>query len=103
MKLLIASCDLPEILIEQIGHFFEHYKDLKKGKWVKLARWVDRGGAEAFIRSGIARAAAGTAGSKSEPRLPRHQGRARAVRGRNGARRQALKTRKESKACARRA
>lgn len=28
--------DLPEILIKKIIHFFEHYKDLEKGKWVKL-------------------------------------------------------------------
>lgn len=30
---------LPNILIEQIGHFFTHYKDLEKGKWVKLDGW----------------------------------------------------------------
>ncbi|HZV23582.1 MAG TPA: inorganic diphosphatase, partial [Luteimonas sp.] len=29
--------------LERIGHFFEHYKDLEKGKWVKLDGW---GGAE---------------------------------------------------------
>jgi inorganic pyrophosphatase len=28
---------------ERIGHFFEHYKDLEKGKWVKVDGW---GGAE---------------------------------------------------------
>jgi inorganic pyrophosphatase len=33
--------DLPSVLIEQIAHFFEHYKDLEKGKWVKLVRWID--------------------------------------------------------------
>lgn len=31
--------DLPEITIKQIEHFFEHYKDLEKGKWVKVAGW----------------------------------------------------------------
>lgn len=31
--------DLPEILIKQIGHFFEHYKDLEAGKWVKVDGW----------------------------------------------------------------
>lgn len=31
--------DLPEILIKQIGHFFEHYKDLESGKWVKVDGW----------------------------------------------------------------
>ncbi|HYE49766.1 MAG TPA: inorganic diphosphatase [Azospirillaceae bacterium] len=30
---------LPQILVEQIGHFFEHYKDLEKGKWVRVVRW----------------------------------------------------------------
>ncbi len=33
--------DLPEILIRQIGHFFEHYKDLEAGKWVKIEGWAD--------------------------------------------------------------
>ncbi|MEE4377653.1 MAG: inorganic diphosphatase [Candidatus Competibacteraceae bacterium] len=31
--------DLPKMLLEQISHFFEHYKDLDKGKWVKLEGW----------------------------------------------------------------
>ena len=35
--------DLPEITLQQIQHFFEHYKDLEPGKWVKVLRW---GGAE---------------------------------------------------------
>lgn len=30
---------LPTILVEQITHFFEHYKDLEKGKWVRVVRW----------------------------------------------------------------
>lgn len=30
---------LPEILREQIAHFFEHYKDLEHGKWVKVTGW----------------------------------------------------------------
>ncbi len=33
--------DLPELLIKQIGHFFEHYKDLEPGKWVKVDGWKD--------------------------------------------------------------
>ena len=28
--------DLPELLLKQISHFFEHYKDLEPGKWVKV-------------------------------------------------------------------
>jgi len=31
--------DLPSILRDQIKHFFEHYKDLEEGKWVKIVRW----------------------------------------------------------------
>ena len=33
--------DLPPIVLSQIGHFFEHYKDLEKGKWVKVEGWGD--------------------------------------------------------------
>jgi len=47
--------DLPEIVIEQIGHFFEHYKDLEKGKWVKLLRWAEPSEAAELIRAGIDR------------------------------------------------
>lgn len=31
--------DLPQILLDQIVHFFEHYKDLEQGKWVKVQGW----------------------------------------------------------------
>ena len=31
--------DLPPLLISQIEHFFQHYKDLEPGKWVKLSGW----------------------------------------------------------------
>ena len=31
--------DVPESLLNQISHFFQHYKDLEKGKWVKLGGW----------------------------------------------------------------
>jgi len=31
--------ELPEIFLQQITHFFEHYKDLEKGKWVKIKGW----------------------------------------------------------------
>ncbi|TCT02180.1 inorganic diphosphatase [Aquabacter spiritensis] len=39
--------DLPDITIQQIEHFFAHYKDLEPGKWVKIVRW---GGAEEAFR-----------------------------------------------------
>jgi inorganic pyrophosphatase len=55
-KRVTSYRDLPEILVEQIGHFFEHYKDLEKGKWVKLVRWAEVGEAADLIRSGIERA-----------------------------------------------
>ena len=32
--------DLPEMLMEQIAHFFEHYKDLDEGKWVRVEGWA---------------------------------------------------------------
>lgn len=31
--------DIPEITLKQISHFFEHYKDLESGKWVKIDGW----------------------------------------------------------------
>lgn len=50
--------DLPEVLTEQIAHFFQHYKDLEKGKWVTIVKWIDAAGAEAIILEGIERAKA---------------------------------------------
>jgi inorganic pyrophosphatase len=47
--------DLPPIMREQIEHFFRHYKDLEKGKWVKGLRWVDRDEAYELIRRAISR------------------------------------------------
>ena len=34
--------DLPGLLLNQIAHFFEHYKDLEAGKWVKVEGWGGR-------------------------------------------------------------
>ena len=51
--------DLPEILLEQIRHFFSHYKDLEPGKWVKLRGWVEPAEAHALILAGITRAQSG--------------------------------------------
>jgi inorganic pyrophosphatase len=47
--------DLPEITLEQIRHFFEHYKDLEKGKWVKLNGWGNAEEARALIVAAIER------------------------------------------------
>ncbi len=48
--------DLPPVLIEQIAHFFEHYKDLEKGKWVKVVCWLDAEEAKKLIVDAIDRA-----------------------------------------------
>ncbi|MEJ8574814.1 inorganic diphosphatase [Microbaculum marinum] len=50
--------DLPEITLHQIQHFFEHYKDLEEGKWVKVAHWGDREEARRMIAESIERAGA---------------------------------------------
>ena len=42
--------------IAQIQHFFEHYKDLEAGKWVKVLRWGPPEDAYRLIEEGIARA-----------------------------------------------
>ena len=41
--------DLPDLLLAQIKHFFEHYKDLEPGKWVKVTGWEGRDSARAEI------------------------------------------------------
>jgi inorganic pyrophosphatase len=43
--------DLPELTLNQIQHFFEHYKDLEKGKWVKVEGWFGPDEAKAEIVS----------------------------------------------------
>ena len=48
--------DLPDITIKQIEHFFQHYKDLEPGKWVKVVRWGDAKEAQQLVLDGIARA-----------------------------------------------
>lgn len=47
---------LPSILVEQITHFFEHYKDLDRGKWVSVGEWVGPEEAARLIEEAIARA-----------------------------------------------
>ena len=48
--------ELPENLINKIKHFFEHYKDLEKGKWVKVAGFEDAAKAKQLILEAIDRA-----------------------------------------------
>ena len=47
--------DLPTLILAQIAHFFEHYKDLEPGKWVKVENWTDVEEAKAEIMAGVAR------------------------------------------------
>lgn len=47
--------DLPEQLLAEIKHFFEHYKDLEKGKWVKVAGWKSAAEAKQAVLDGVAR------------------------------------------------
>jgi len=54
--------DLPQITLDQIQHFFEHYKDLEPGKWVKLAGWGDAAKAKELINEAIERAKAAKKG-----------------------------------------
>ncbi len=46
---------LPEITRSQIEHFFQHYKDLEPGKWVKILHWGDVNEARRYIVEAIAR------------------------------------------------
>jgi len=48
--------DLPEITLKQMQHFFEHYKDLEPGKWVKVLGWGDATEAKRMISEAIERA-----------------------------------------------
>lgn len=57
--------DLPDVMCEQIAHFFQHYKDLEKGKWVTIVRWLDAREAEQLVLDGMARAKRGKKRSKA--------------------------------------
>ena len=46
--------DLNELRLRQIQHFFEHYKDLEKGKWVKIDGWYGPEEAKQEILAGVA-------------------------------------------------
>ncbi len=47
--------DMAPLLLEQIAHFFEHYKDLENNKWVKIDGWVDIDEAKEEIMESIKR------------------------------------------------
>lgn len=54
---IINHTDLPGIVLEQIKHFFAHYKDLEPLKWVEIDHWGDAAEAQQLILQAIARAA----------------------------------------------
>ena len=47
--------DVPEMRLKQIQHFFEHYKDLEPGKWVRVVGWAGVEAAHREIMDGVAR------------------------------------------------
>lgn len=52
---VVEATDLPPITLKQIEHFFEHYKDLEDGKWVRIVRWGDAAEAKQMIQQGCDR------------------------------------------------
>ncbi len=52
---IITPDDLPTPTLDQIRHFFEHYKDLEPGKWVKVEGWSGPDAARHEIMTGVAR------------------------------------------------
>jgi inorganic pyrophosphatase len=46
--------DLQPLRLKTIAHFFEHYKDLEEGKWVKILGWEGPDSARKEIMDGIA-------------------------------------------------
>ena len=55
---ILTHSDLPDITLHQIEHFFEHYKDLEPGKWVRIGDWHDAETARRLITEAIERARA---------------------------------------------
>jgi inorganic pyrophosphatase len=59
---ILNISDLPEITLQQVQHFFEHYKDLEPGKWVKVHHWGDAAEARRLIAEAIERQSRKAAG-----------------------------------------
>jgi len=53
---VVSHRDLPEILLQQIEHFFTHYKDLETDKWVRVGKWGDAADARQIVIESIERA-----------------------------------------------
>jgi inorganic pyrophosphatase len=60
-----APGDVAPLMLAQLSHFFEHYKDLEPGKWVRIDGWEGPEAAKAEIMAGLASFKA----AKSKPRF----------------------------------
>ncbi|MCB1638129.1 MAG: inorganic diphosphatase, partial [Thiothrix sp.] len=54
-KDVVTYTQLPALLLDQIKHFFEHYKELEPGKWVKVGDWGDAEAAKKEILASVRR------------------------------------------------
>ena len=52
---VVSHRDMPQILLDQISHFFAHYKDLEPGKFVRIKGWLDTEEAKREILDGARR------------------------------------------------
>ena len=52
---IVSYRDFPQIVLDQIAHFFAHYKDLEPGKFVRIAGWADAEEAKREIMEGVSR------------------------------------------------
>ncbi|HEY9379834.1 MAG TPA: inorganic diphosphatase [Burkholderiales bacterium] len=50
---IVTAHDLPEERLAHICHFFQHYKDLEEGKWVKVTGWFGPDEAKKDIMDGV--------------------------------------------------
>ena len=73
--------DLPEITTQQIAHFFEHYKDLEPGKWVRVATWVEAHDAKQEILESVTRYKAAERKSAAKKAAKKAATKARAAAG----------------------
>ncbi|MCY7281010.1 MAG: inorganic diphosphatase, partial [Sphingomonas bacterium] len=53
---VMEGSDLPRIVLDQIEHFFTHYKDLEPEKWVRVGKWGNRDEAYRVVEDALARA-----------------------------------------------
>ncbi|MCU7857343.1 MAG: inorganic diphosphatase, partial [Candidatus Thiodiazotropha sp. (ex Lucinoma borealis)] len=50
---VLSEHDMPVELMERIAHFFEHYKDLDEGKWVRVQGWEGTEAAKQEVRNSV--------------------------------------------------